>query len=113
MTCFELRAALDDVRMMQSSLARLCGVDTKQAWRWCDGQNPVPEYVVALLSMIKCNDPSRVMRGHRERSEVRRRHVYRNGATFKSLMKRWHPDVTRRDTNAEMALVNKFRDGHG
>lgn len=108
-TCFELRAALDGLRITQTQLALLCGVEKQQAWRWCNGWNPVPRYVWVMLSMIKSGQPRAVLSGRLERWQIGKRHVYRNGETFKMLAKRWHPDTAKRDTNAEMEVVLRFR----
>lgn len=109
MTCFELRAALEELHLTQRALARLCEVERQQVWRWCDGRAPVPAYVTVILSFIKLRDPRAVIRGQRAPWLVRRHHVYRRGQSFKTLAQRWHPDRTGRDTNREMALVLKFR----
>lgn len=109
MTCFELKAALEDLRLSQRALARLCSVEAQQAWRWCDGRTPVPEYVTVILSLIKLRDPRSVIAGERAHWHVSRRHIYHRNQAFKELAQRWHPDRTGRDTNREMALILKFR----
>ena len=109
MTCFELRAALDELHLSQRALARLCSVEAQQVWRWCDGRNPVPDYVAVILSFIKLRDPRAVVGGERAQWQVSRRHIFRRDQTFKDLAQRWHPDRTGRDTNREMALILKFR----
>lgn len=108
-TCFELRAALDKLYMRQSRLAELCGVDRKQVWRWCEGHAPVPQYVWTILALFAGHDKWAVMRGDLPAWEVRPYHVYRRAVGFKALARRFHPDVSGRDTTAEMQLINKFR----
>lgn len=109
MTCFELVAALDDLGLTQSRLSSVCGVERQQAWRWCDGRNPVPDFVRSILSMIKTGNPARVIAGYRHEWAVERHHVYRGRQDFKLLAKKWHPDFNKRDTTREMQLILRFR----
>lgn len=109
MTCFELRAALEDLGLTQRDLVRLSGAAVSQVWRWCDGFSPVPDYVRTLLTLMKTNDRLSVVLGHRAEWQVERHHVFRKGATFRDLLQRWHPDKNTRDTNEEMKIVLRFR----
>ncbi len=109
MTCFEFRAALDELRLTQRTVAALCGVTPQQVWKWCKGHSPVPTYAQTILSLLKTDEPERIVAGDSVDWHVERRHVYTRDATFKDLAKRWHPDIAGRDTNAEMQLVLKFR----
>lgn len=108
-TCFELRAALESFGWQQVRLARLCGVQDLQVWRWCEGKAPIPQYVWTILSMAEW------VRGIDDGDvfgmtwEVEKRHVYRNRQDFKALAKRFHPDISKRDTTAEMQIINKYR----
>lgn len=108
-TCFELRAALESFGWQQVYLAKLCGVKGVQVWRWCEGQAPIPQYVWTILSMAEW------VRGIDEGEvfgmtwDIERHHVYRNQRDFKALARRFHPDVSKRDTTAEMQIINKFR----
>lgn len=107
-TCFELRAAFDELCIRPADFARLCGVKPVQVWRWCEGKAEVPTYVWSLLAMFQY-DPLNVLWGERPRWKVTQRHVFRNGKSYKSLARRFHPDATGRDTTAEMQLINEFR----
>lgn len=108
-TCFELRAALDDLAMPHQTFAKICGVKPVQVWRWCEGKADVPAYVWAILTLAKGGKLSDVATGKFYTWRVRQEHVYRNGKSFKSLARRFHPDVSGRDTTAEMQIVNAMR----
>lgn len=108
-TCFELRAALDGMFIRQSWMAELCGVNRLQVWRWCEGLAPIPAYVWTILALIKGTKHHDILRGQLPEWEVRKHHVYRGSKDYKALAKRFHPDVTGRDTKAEMQIINKHR----
>ncbi|WP_414462415.1 hypothetical protein [Hyphomicrobium sp. DY-1] len=110
MTCFELRAVLEDLGLTQRDLVRLSGAAGSQVWRWCDGFSPVPEYVRTLLTLMKTDDRLSVVFGHRQYWGVERHHLFRKGATFRKLLHRWHLDKNARDTNGEMKIVLQFRE---
>lgn len=110
-TCFELRAALEDLGLSQAQLAALCGVKRLQAWRWCEGKADVPTYVWAMLTLAK-GRTTILQLVHTRRFhqwKVEKHHVYRNGKEFKGLARRFHPDVSGRDTTAEMQIINAMR----
>jgi len=109
MLCFELRAALEDMGLKPTVLAKVCGVEYVEAWRWVEGQRKIPKSVRIILTLMKTRAPSLVLTGHLLEWEVKRRHVYRDHETFKDLLKRWHPDANRRDTTGEMQVINQFR----
>jgi DNA-binding transcriptional regulator YdaS (Cro superfamily) len=108
-SCFELRAALESMAFRHSWLAELCGVKPVQVWRWCEGVTPIPAYVWTILALIKGVKVHDVRRGELPSWEVKKHHVYRNMKDFKLLAKRFHPDVSGRDTKAEMQIINKYR----
>lgn len=110
-TCFELRAAIEEAAEMgvtQKKLAELCGVKEVQVWRWCDGKAEVPQYVWTIMSLFQIA-PIEVVWGEVGAWKVKKHHVFRNGKKYKALAKRFHPDITGRDTTAEMQLINAFR----
>jgi hypothetical protein len=108
-TCFELRAALESLGWQQVWLAQLCGVKDVQVWRWCEGKAPIPTYVWTILSMAEGFDAMDIVLGQIMEWDVEHHHVYRNRRSFKELAKRFHPDTSRRDTTAEMQIINKHR----
>jgi hypothetical protein len=111
-TCFELRAALDKLFVAQADLARMCGVGPNQVWRWCDGKADIPQYVWTILALYGGAEPFEVLFGEIPRWKVQRHHVFgrkRGERAYKALAKRFHPDVTGRDTTAEMQLINGLR----
>lgn len=108
-TCFELRAALEKLFIRQSWMAELCGVNRLQVWRWCEGVAPIPAYVWTILALIEGVKHHEVLRGNLPSWEVKRHHVYRAAKDFKKLAKQFHPDVSGRNTKAEMQIINKFR----
>lgn len=108
-TCFELRAALEQLGIPSAAFARVCGVKPVQVWRWCEGKAPIPVYAWTILSLYMGIDPIAVLFGEQADWHVKPKHVYRNGKTYRVLAKRFHPDVTGRDTTAEMQLINKMR----
>lgn len=108
-SCFELRAALDDVGITQQQLAQLCGVKQLQVWRWCEGKADVPSYVWSLLSLAAGLDIFQVIWDGPTKWKIEEHHVYRNGKSYKTLAKRFHPDVSNRDTTAEMQAINALR----
>lgn len=110
-TCFELRAALEEMQafgLSQGQLAKLCGVKVNQVSRWCQGTADVPQYVWTILSMLAM-EPVDVAWGEVAAWKVERRHVYRGSWDFKKLARRFHPDATGRDTTAEMQMINTLR----
>lgn len=109
MMCFELRAALEDMGLKPTVLAKVCGVKYLEAWRWIQGERKIPRSVRIILTLIKTRAPSLVMSGQLLEWEVKRHHVFREGETFRDVLKRWHPDVNQRDTMAEMQVINQFR----
>lgn len=108
-SCFELRAAMDKMWLRQTTLAKMCGVNAQQVWRWRDGSAPVPMYVWTILALLDGADKWDVKRGKLPEWHVNAGHVYR-GKSYKQMAKRFHPDVAHRDTTAEMQLINRFRD---
>lgn len=107
-TCFELRAALEACFLRQSQLAQLCGVKQVQVWRWCEGKAEIPAYVWTILALASGKKPFEVLFKEMPVWTVEKRHVYR-GKDFKALAKRFHPDISGRDTTAEMQHINRFR----
>ena len=107
--CFEFRAALEAVKMSQADFAKLLKAERSTVWRWFKGEREVPHYAMVILSGLAGHDPAELRSGRLRQFDVQRHHVYLNGETFKDLVKRWHPDVAHRDTNAEMRLVNQYR----
>lgn len=107
--CFEFRAALEAVKLSRSELATLLKVERSTVWRWFSGDREIPHYAMLILSALAGAAPAELRSGRLHRFDVQKHHVYLPGETFKKLLKRWHPDVARRDTNAEMQLVNRYR----
>lgn len=108
-TCFELRAAIEALNLRQSWLAQLCGVKQVQVWRWCEGKAEIPAYVWTILALAAGKRPIELLFGEDLPVwPVEKRHVYR-GKDFKTLAKRFHPDISGRDTTAEMQHINRFR----
>lgn len=87
----------------------MVGVKRLQVWRWCDGKSEVPDYVWCLLSAIEGTKLSDLREKRWHQWKVLRPHVYRSGATHRQLAKRFHPDISGRDTTAEMQLINAMR----
>jgi hypothetical protein len=108
-TCFELRAALESMGWQQVRLAQLCGVKEVQVWRWCEGKAPIPRYVWTILTLAEWVKGMDEPLEDDMKWEVEKRHVYRNRKDFKDLAKRFHPDVSMRDTTAEMQIINRYR----
>lgn len=108
-TCFELRAALEDVGLSQRQLGRLCGVAEVQVWRWCEGKVEAPGYVWTILTLIKGFSAEDVKSGYIHEWRVMRHHVFRRGLGFNQLAHKWHPDITKRDTTAEMQVLLSLR----
>ena len=110
MTCFELVAALDDLKLQQKQLARLCRVGEVEVWRWTDGHVRVPGYVRTILTFVKTpSSHPRILTGHLHQWTIKHHHVFRKGRTFNDLLKRWHPDRNKRNTTAEMQVILSFR----
>ena len=107
--CFEFRAALEAVKMSQTDFASLLKVERSTVWRWFSGDREVPHYAMVILSALAGDSPAELRSGRLRRFNVQRHHVYPNGETYRDLAMRWHPDLARRDTNAEMQLVNRYR----
>lgn len=95
--------------LTQAALASLCGVKQVQVWRWCEGKAEVPAYVWSMLTLAKGYDIDDLVRGQRYSWKVDPEHVYRNGKSYKALVKRFHPDISGRDTTAEMQMINATR----
>lgn len=108
-SCFELRAALDDLWLNQTEFARMCGVKPRQVLRWCEGDAEVPDYVWCLLSSIKNVDLNDLRKKRWHSWEIKHHHVFRGRKNFRTLLKRFHPDVSGRDTTAEMQIINALR----
>lgn len=108
-TCFELRAALESFGLTQATFARLCGVQRKQVWRWCEGEVQIPAYVWVIFALSMGYDIFDVIAGSLPTFDVERHHVYRNQKEFRALAKRFHPDISGRDTKAEMQIINRLR----
>lgn len=108
-SCFELRAALNKCLITQSEMARICGVKPQQVWRWCDGYTSIPVYVWSILALWEGCSKWDVKRGKIPDWEVRQSDVFRGGKNYLQMAKRFHPDLSDRDTTAEMQMINKFR----
>lgn len=108
-TCFELRAALESLCWQQVRLAKLCGVKEVQVWRWCEGKGPIPQYVWTILTLAEWVKGMDEALDADMTWDVERHHVFRNQKDFKTLAKRFHPDISGRDTTAEMQIINRLR----
>lgn len=99
--------------MMSGSLtatsASCVALAGSQVWRWCEGQAEVPVYVWSMLSLAAGRDIFEVVFEGPAKWKIETHHVYRNDKDFKSLAKRFHPDVSKRDTTAEMQIINAMR----
>ena len=95
--------------MSQTDFASLLKVERSTVWRWFKGEREVPHYALVILSALAGADPDELRSGRLRQFNVQRHHVYLNGETFRDLANRWHPDLTHRDTNAEMQMVNRYR----
>ena len=107
--CFELRAGLEAAHISASEFATLLKVERSTAWRWFKGEREVPHYAMLALSALAGLNATALRKGDLLKLRIERRHVYLPGETFKDLVKKWHPDASRRDTTAEMQLVNLYR----
>jgi hypothetical protein len=109
-SCFELRAALDHFYLQSAELAAMCGVKPVQVWRWCEGKAEVPDYVWCLLSAMAGTSIDDLRRRRWHSWKIEPHHAFRGRKTFRVLLKRFHPDVSGRDTTAEMQALNALRD---
>ncbi|MCB9943470.1 MAG: helix-turn-helix transcriptional regulator [Geminicoccaceae bacterium] len=69
MTADELRTALDELSLTQSSAARRWGVDIRTIQRWCSGERAIPSTVEKLVALELGLDPVRIaeLNGERRR----------------------------------------------
>jgi DNA-binding transcriptional regulator YiaG len=107
--CFEFGAALEAGVMSQTEFASLLRVERSTVWRWFSGKREVPQYAMVILSALAGAGSAELRSGRLRTFNIQRHHVYLNGETFIDLAMRWHPDRSRRETNAEMQLVNRYR----
>lgn len=107
--CFEFRAALDAAHISSPELAALLDVERSTVWRWFKGEREVPHYAMVVLSALTGLDAIALRNGEIKKFNVQRRHAYLHGETYRDLAMKWHPDKSRRDTTAEMQLVNIHR----
>ena len=107
--CFEFRAALEAAHMSAPEFAALLKVERSTAWRWFKGEREVPHYAMVVLSALTGLDATALRKGELQKLKIERRHVYLSGETYIGLAMKWHPDRSARDTNAEMQLVNFYR----
>lgn len=111
-THFELRAALRDCKITQAELARACSVTPLTVWRWTSGRIVIPGYVWSILALLDPYEPDEadaILMGMPKEWIVEHEDVFPNGESYRQLVKLWHPDVTRRDTALEMAVIAEFK----
>lgn len=109
-THFELRAALDSFYLRQTDLAAMCGVEKNQVWKWYHGIAPTPDYVWCILSALAGVKEWELRRKKWHSWSVARKHIFTGKFNYKELAKKYHPDLSRRDTTAEMQQINAFKD---
>lgn len=84
----------------------------RQVWKWCEGKTDTPAYVWAVLSAMEGVSKADLLRGVRFTWKIHPWHVFANRQTirtYKALAKRFHPDISGRDTTAEMQAINSVR----
>lgn len=111
-THFELRAALRTAQVTQAELARACGTTPVTVWRWCSGKSPVPLYVWSILALLdpeEPDEPEAILMGMPKDWVIEYEDVFQRGESYRQMVKAWHPDITRRDTDAELAVISEFK----
>lgn len=53
MTGPELKDALRELGISQKWLAHMLGVAVPTMWRWCQGEWPIPEYLVFTIRLLR------------------------------------------------------------
>ena len=111
-THFELRAAMREIGISQAQLARACGVSSLTPWRWVSGRTPIPGHVWSLLGLLDEDDPDDpefVLMGMAKEWVIEHEDVFPNGESYRQMVKTWHPDITKKDTAAELAVISEFK----
>ena len=87
----------------------MCGVRRNQVHRWCK-YGPVPVYADSIIRLLLGANRYELKYARKPLDlDVSRHHVFRNGESYRTLAKRFHPDLSGRDTTREMQFVNRFR----
>lgn len=108
-THFELRAAMRETQVTQADLARAAGVSPITAWRWANAKIPIPGYVWSILALIDDDEAEAVLMGMPKEWVIEYDDVFPNGESFRKMVKNFHPDITRKDTNLEISIINEFK----
>ena len=108
-THFELRAALRETGISQADLSRALHVSPITVYRWVNAKMEIPGYVWAMLSLLDGEKRSIVIRGDTKIWCIEEDDVFPNGESYRDMLKKFHPDITRRDTNAEIAVITEFK----
>lgn len=108
-THFELKAAMREIQISQAELARILKVTQVSVWRWVNGVCVIPSYLWVVLALLAGQKPAHLRRGAVLEWIIEEEDVFAEGQNFRDLVKKYHPDVTGRDTTAEMAVINSFK----
>lgn len=108
-THFELRAALRELQMMQTEFATIMGVEPITVYRWYHGQRQIPGAVWTVLAFLDRDKLANIKKGMPKEWIIEYEDVFPNGETYKQMIKKFHPDITRKDTNLELAVISEFK----
>lgn len=112
LTCFEMKAGLESIRLSQAMFGRICGTQRNTVWRWCDGSLEIPHYAAVILSALAGASSEDLRAGRLKRFRVEVRHVFPKGysrAAYLKLVKRFHPDNGRENVEV-IKILNAVSD---
>jgi len=98
-----------ETQVSQAELARATGVSPITAWRWANAKIPIPGYVWSVLALIDEDEPEAILMGMPKEWVIEHEDVFTNGETYRQMAKKYHPDITGKDTAIELAVITEFK----
>lgn len=112
MCCFELISAMEELNLSIDELSDLTGKNYETIKKWIDGTSDIPRYVWSITTLMSEKDEDVDLESEFLKTFiVEEHHVFEKEYSkdeYRKLLKKFHPDLNKRDTSREMFFINNI-----